>query len=189
MKTFDFVTFNQDDRSANPYEYTTEKEAIKNMHAWAKHCIDDEYIGRRLETVYIDDTEYLDGLEDTERLLKKINQAKESISFETTDGNYLEGTIWEHDTKQFIVHGAQYDNQDGDLRSFVKICATAREAFQFVIDERDTQCCARQPEHRRVAHGALCALASCFERVCVEWDAGCDRGDFARIGMQAVLYQ
>lgn len=135
MKTFDFVTFNQDDRSAGPYEYATEKEAIKNMHAWAKHCIDDEYIGRRLEMVYIDDEEYLDGLEDTERLLKKINQAKESIAFETTDGNYLEGTIWEHDTKQFIVHGAQYDNQNGDLRSFVKICPTISEAFQFIIDD------------------------------------------------------
>ena len=46
------------------------------MHAWAKHCIDDEYISRRLETVYIDDIADLDGGTDYKAMMAVEEKVK-----------------------------------------------------------------------------------------------------------------
>lgn len=135
MKQFDFVTFNADDHSSTTDLYPTERQAQSNLHDWATEQVSDSFIGGRLDNVYIDGKPYEADVDDKEPLLEAIKNATESVAFETTDGNFIDGTIWEHECNVVAVHGAQYDNQNGDLRSFVKICATVTEAFQFVIDD------------------------------------------------------
>ena len=138
MKQFNFLTFNQDERSQSTDLYPTEKEAIRNLQAWAGSQLDDGYISGRLEQVFLDGKEFDGGeFEDAaiEQLRKAIKNTKESVTFWTTDGNYIDGTICEHEVGGCIVHGAQYDTQNGELRSFAKVCNSFPEAVKFVIDD------------------------------------------------------
>jgi hypothetical protein len=137
MKQFSLIIFHQDDRTAESVDmYPVEKEAINELHAWARKKIEeDEYFRSRLENVYFDGTMFEGDLDDTEALLAALRETTDSVSFETTGGDYIDCSIWQHECNFVAVHGAQYDNQNGDLRSFVKICATVGEAIQFVIDD------------------------------------------------------
>lgn len=138
MKQFSLIIFHQDDRTAESVNmYPVETEAIAELRAWARKKIEeDEYFRTHLEAVYFDDGNIFTGdLNDTDALLAAIRAATESVSFETTGGDYIDCSVWEHECNFVAVHGAQYDNQIGDLRSFVKICATVNEAIQFVIDD------------------------------------------------------
>lgn len=138
MKQFSLIIFHQDDRTVESFGmYPVEKEAINNLRDWARKKLEDEYFRTHLETVYFDGNVFDGDLEnpDLDALSEAINKATESVSFETTGGDYIDCSVWEHECNVVAVHGAQYDNQNGDLRSFVKICATVSEAFQFVIDD------------------------------------------------------
>ena len=137
MKQFSLIIFHQDDRTAESVNmYPVEQEAIDNLRAWARKKIEeDEYFRNHLENVYFDGNMFDGDLDDTEALLAAIRTTTESVSFETTGGDYIDCSVWEHDCNFVVVHGAQYDNQNGDLRSFVKVCPTVGEAIQFVIDD------------------------------------------------------
>lgn len=137
MKQFSLIIFHQDDRTAESVDmYPVEKEAIAELHAWARKKIEeDEYFRSHLENVFFDGKMFEGDLDDTEALLAALRETTESVSFETTGGDYIDCSVWEHECNFVAVHGAQYDNQNGDLRSFVKICATVGEAIQFVIDD------------------------------------------------------
>ncbi len=137
MKQFSLIIFHQDDRTAESVDmYPVEKEAINELHAWARKKIEeDDYFRRGLENVYFDGKMFEGDLDDTEALLAALRETTESVSFETTGGDYIDCSVWEHECNFVAVHGAQYDNQSGDLRSFVKICATVGEAIQFVLDD------------------------------------------------------
>lgn len=138
MKQFSLIIFHQDDRTVESFGmYPVEKKAIDELHNWARQKIEDEYFRTHLENVYFDGKMFEGDLEepDLDALLAAINETTDSVSFETTGGDYIDCSVWEHECKLVAVHGAQYDNQNGDLRSFVKICATVGEAIQFVIDD------------------------------------------------------
>lgn len=138
MKQFSLIIFHQDDRTAESFGmYPVEKKAIYELHEWARKKIADEYFRTHLETVYFDGVCYEGDLEepDLDALLAAINETTDSVAFETTGGDFIDCTVWQHECNVVAVHGAQYDNQNGDLRSFVKVFTTVVDAFQFVIDD------------------------------------------------------
>ena len=105
MKQFDFVTFNADDHSSTTDLYPTERQAQNNLHDWATEQVNDSFIGGRLDNVYIDGKPYEADVDDKEQLLEAVKNATESVAFETTDGNFIDGTIWEHECNVVAVHG------------------------------------------------------------------------------------